>query len=284
MNKELSFESEWIRLRPTKLFLLHYMRDALGVEEVTWDMLTTSNLATIADYISDRVCGNSCQTYFANIKAFINRFKDDDLIPCRNPEKVLKAKREPQQNIALNADEIHRIEEYYDSLFEQEGRQEEKDVLTLFLLEMYCGARSCDVEKLTENNIREGKLTYVSQKTRILATIPAHKKLPELLERKPRRSYQQRVKNRIIKRVAMKCGIDTPLTLFYHGEMRTEPKYYYCGTHTARRSFASVLAEKGVPIPEIQQYMSHTNVSMTERYIKVDTQRVSDAAMAFLNG
>ena len=103
------------------------------------------------------------------------------------------------------------------------GHQPEKDCLTLFLLESYCGARACDTEGLSEKNIQDGMLSYVSQKTHVLATMPVHKKIPLLLSRKPKREYFN-VKNRIIKRVAQKCGIDQPVTIFYHVALQTKSK------------------------------------------------------------
>ena len=164
------------------------------------------------------------------------------------------------------------------------GKKPEKDVLTLFLIEAITGARSCDVEDLSINNIKDNKLSYVSKKTHVLAVIPEHRRLQELLMRKPKKAYSNTTKNRTIKRIAEKVGITQPITLYYHGAMETKPKFEYLGTHSARRSFASILSEKGVPIAEIAQYMSHTNTSMTERYIKVDNQKASMAALSFFNG
>jgi integrase len=65
--------------------------------------------------------------------------------------------------------------------------------------------------------------------------------------------------------------------------MVTKKKYQLCAFHTARRSFASILAAKGVPVAEISQFMSHSSLSMTERYIKVDTKKISEEALSFFN-
>lgn len=284
MSRILSFEQEFTRVVNDRPQILRYMRQAIGTEEVQWSDITGANLADMASYIADSVSPNSAVTYCAIIKAFLARYRDEDIIPCKTPEKYLKAKKFPQENVALTSDEVQRIVSYYNALQARPGHQPEKDVLTLFLLEVFCGARSCDVEKLTAGNICDGRLTYVSQKTHVLATLPVHRMLPVLLKRKPEKEHPIGVKVRTIKRVAKACGIDTPVTICYHGEMRTRPKYEYLGTHTARRTFASILSEKGVPIAEIAQYMSHTNTTMTERYIKVDTNKVSEAALAFFNG
>lgn len=284
MKKILSFEQEFERRNPKRIQLIRFIREAIGVRETNWSDLTKVNLIKVADYIKDRVSPNSARTYFAEIVAFLHCYDDEGIIPCKNPSEVLKCKKVPQQNTALTEDELHLIEAYYDSLWLKKGHQAEKDVLTLFLIEAITGARSCDVEDFTLNNIDNNQLTYVSKKTKTLAIIPEHRRLKELISRKTTAVYSATTKNRTIKRVAKAVGITQEVTLFYHGCMQTLPKYETLGTHSARRSFASVLSAKGVPIAEIAQFMSHNSTQMTERYIKVDSQKASEAAMSFFNG
>ena len=242
--------------------------------------MSRPNLAIIADYIKSSVAANTAVLYLAIVKSVLNIFRDEDMYPCSHPETVLKAKKAPQQNVALTEEELNRIINYYDVLYDY-MRTKERDILTLFLIECLCGARSCDVERLTSENIRDGKLSYISQKTQVLAVLPIHHMLPLLLQRKPTAKYNRTVMVRTIKRIARKCNINQQTTIFYRGMMQTRPKYEFLGTHSARRTFASILAAKGVPVAEIAQYMSHTSISMTERYIKVDQQRVSPEAMTF---
>jgi len=90
--------------------------------------------------------------------------------------------------------------------------------------------------------------------------------------------------NRIIKRVAKKCGINTPVTIFYRGKMQTQPKWKFLGFHSARRSFCSNLAQRGVDIYTIAALAGHRNANMTFRYIISDTQNLPTEAQAFFNG
>lgn len=277
----ISFEEKFVQMHPDHAFLVRYMRDAIACDVIRFEDLTVSNLIAIADYIKGMVSPNSAAVYFAILKGFLNLMCEEAELPTMKFRTILKCKKEPQQNVALTEEEVARIDAYYRELLAKGRHEEEKDVLTLFLIECYCGGRGVDVEKMTDANIAEGRLSYVSQKTHTLAVIPAHHRLYDLLCRKPGREYSRMTKNRIVKNVCRKCNIDEEVTIFYHGRMTTRKKYEYCGFHTARRSFASMLAAKGVPVAEISQYMSHSNISMTERYIKVDRRRASDAAMAF---
>lgn len=277
----MTFEEIFKERYPQYAFLLKRMQCAIGVDEITFDDINATNLRKFKDYMEGEVSANSLKTYFAVTKAAINECHDDGLIQNVKCLSALSVKCTPQQNIALTEADIQKLEEYYDNLLTQPKRQTEKDVLTLFLIEAFCGARGIDVENMTTQNIRDGVLSYVSKKTKVLAVMPAHKKLPMLLSLKPQKQYSRVTKNTIIKKVCKRCGFTEPVTLFYHGAMVTKPRYELAAFHTARRSFASVLAAKGAPLAEISQFMSHSNQLMTQKYIKVDTNKVSNAALSF---
>ena len=280
----IDFATEFVRKYPDHEFLVRYVCEAIGKDHVVWSDFSAMNLTKIANYIKNKVSSNSANTYFSLIKSLLNLVYDDVEIPTRKFTTILKTKAVPQENVALEEEEIERIYQYYLELLKKGAHSVEKGVLTLFLIECYCGARGVDVEKITFDNISNNRLTYVAQKTYRMATMPVHRRLYFLLRNKPTREYDNQVKNEVVKRVCKKCGIDEMTTLFYHGKMVTDKKYRFCAFHTARRSFASILASKGVPVVEIMQYMSHKNISMTERYIKVNRNKTSAAAMEFFNG
>lgn len=276
MNGILSFEQEFVRQKPNHVFLLRYMREAIDVSEVRWEDLTTLNLSRIRDYICELVTSNSACTYLAEFKAFLNRYKDEDLIPCKDVTKELKAKRTPSQNIFLTEDEIELIEKY------EPASDTERDIKAAFLIECFCGARSSDVKTFTEQNIIDGKLRYVSQKTKVESSVPIHRNLMQYLEYKPTSQHNRAVYGDTIKRICRRCGITSEVKLFYHGQTQTLPKYQLVNSHTARRSFASNLAVRGVPRSVICALMNHNkNENMTARYICVDTDNLDANAMSF---
>ena len=276
---ELMFKHKY----PEREFLLKYMKAAIGKEEINYCDLTAVNLSDFVEYLKDSVSPNTAAAYCSILKAFLNFIDEEVELPTKKYAAILKVKKVPQQNIALTEEEVERIDKYYQLILKKSGHQAMKDVLNGFLLECYCGGRGSDICNLTTSNIQNGMLTYVSQKTNVLATIPEHYRLKDLFKRKSNKKYQRASINRILKRVCKECGITDKVKIFYHGSMVYKEKYKLVGQHTARRSFASMLAAKGVPIPEISQYMGHTQISMTEKYIKVDAMKVSDAALTFFN-
>lgn len=278
MDATLRFEQEWTRKQPKYIGLLQYMRSALGVTEVTWDMMTTRNLNLIRGYIGQRVAGNSLVTYMAVLKGFLNLYVEDGIVPCRDLKKTLKAKRVPSDQVVLNADEIRRIEMYMPL------NGNERRVKAQFLCEYYCLARTSDIRALTEGNISDGRISYVSQKTNTGTTVPLHHNFMRYFK-ECGEPLDPSTYNRIIKRICQRCLINEPVKLYYHGEVRTGKKYEFVGSHTARRSGATELALRGTPIPVISKLMNHGgNTRTTERYIIVDTRKLGEETMSFFNG
>lgn len=275
--KILSFEQEWTRRNPCRVQVLRYMREAIGVEEIEWSMITTLNLTKVREYICERVAGNSACTYLAILKAFLAAYLDENLFPCKNPHKELKAKRVPSEQVVLTAEEIALIERY------KPKTEKEKWVKAQFLCEYYCLARSSDIQQLTPENIQGDFITYVSQKTKIATTVPLHKNFIKYFKQRGK-TLDRASFNRIIKRICKNCGIDDEVKLFYHGRMQMRKKYELIGSHTARRSGATELARRGVPISTISKMMSHTNEIITSRYIFANTRNPGEEAMGFFNG
>ena len=278
-----SFEKEFAKRYPDHVFLLRYLREAIHKDEIDWSDMTVLNLKDFVNYNRERVSQNSVHNYCSILKSFLNMVCESVELPTHKFASVLSIKKVPQQNVALTDDEVEKVYQYYKAIYRNSQKKVEADVLNLFLIECYCGSRGVDVEQMTDENIKDGMISYVSQKTHVLAVIPEHYRIKDLFKNKPSREYSRMTKNRIIKDVCKICGIDDKVTLFYHGSMVTKKKYQLCAFHTARRSFASILAAKGVPVAEISQYMSHSSLSMTERYIKVDTKKISEEALSFFN-
>lgn len=278
-QKTLSFENEFNRRNKGRAQLIRFMREALGKNEVTWDDMTSLNLDRICEYISNKVTPNSARTYFAIIKAFLNRYKDENIMPKNNAKMVLKSKQTPSQNVFLTEEEISRIERYVPE------SECEMDVKAAFLIECYLGARRSDVKNITEKDIRDGRVVYVSKKTQIQCSVPVHKNLMKYLLYKPKKERALAVYIYAIQKICKSVGINQRVRLFYHGSMKEGPKYEFVGSHTARRSFCTNLARRGADIYTIAALAGHgQNVLMTQRYIVTDTDNLSDAAMDFFNG
>lgn len=264
-----SFEAEFALRYPNSAYLLRDMRTAFGVEAVSWGDLTRPNLVKFADRIKESHSPNGARTLLAVVKAFLNIYAEEGLIPCRDFAKVLKSRRAPSQHVALTPGEIARIEAY------EPQSVRESDIKVLAMRELLTGARGCDCTSLSNDNVNGGVISYVSRKTRRESVLPAHAMLGKYLTAQVSRDdYSRATKNRVLQRICRKCGIDSECKVYVGGKDVTAPKYKLVGFHTLRRSFATNLVAKGVPIPVVQQWMGHSSAAVTQRYICMD---MSDA-------
>lgn len=272
-----SFVGAFLCKTPERIHILRYVAAAIGKETITWSDFTTTNLTLIRDYVADTVSANSASVYLNILKALLNENADNKQLPHVNFSKALSVRKEPSQNIALTPEEIEKIEKY------QPRNQHEKAVKAQFLCEYYCGARSSDIQQMSEKNIIDGCIVYVSVKTRIETSVPLHKNFLKYFRQRGK-VYTRASYNRIIKRICQNCEINDKVKIFYHGRTQVVPKYELVSSHTARRSFATTLAQKNVPISTISKLMNHNgNETMTSRYICVDTMNIGNEAMSFFN-
>lgn len=285
METKLSFEKIFLEKEPTFGHLLRRMRNALGVDEVTFDDINSVNMVKFKKYMEKEVSENSQKSYYSIVKSVIRSIARDGLISSDSCLFELRVKTTPSEHVYCTEEEVERMDKYFDELVKNpKASKVRKDCLCLFLMENVTGARASDCINLTEDNIRDGKLTYISKKTKQKSVIPVHSKLYKYLKYKPTKDYSRETKNRIIKDVAKKCGITEVMKLFYRGKWRNWPKYKYLGSHSGRRDFATHLAMRGAPITEICQFMNHRrNINQTLRYIIADMDNVSNESLAFFN-
>lgn len=281
--KQLSFEAFFAQRNPKYTFLLNRMQSALGVAEVTYDDISVANMTTVKDYLLnvEGNSGTSVKAYMSIISSTCNVLACDGLIRPVNFKLIGRIKPDKCENVALTEDEVQLFVDYYNRIYDEPCHQTTKDVLTLFLIEMFTGARCCDCERFKREDIEDGVLTYISQKTHTLTRVPVHKMLPLLLQRMPQREICRATKSRVIKRTAERLGINQMEQRNYRGVLKFRPRYEYLSTHTARRTFVTLLVDKNVPIATVGQMCGHASVNMTYRYYRPENIDIGKEAMSF---
>lgn len=275
--KLLSFEQEWTRRNPNRPQILRFMREAIGTDEVQYSDLTLTNLERVRNLMLESLAQNSAQVYCAIIKSFLNVISEEVELPTLRFAKVLKVKTVPSQHCCLTEEELIKFDNY------EPVSQNELDVKILFMRGAFSGARSSDCKMMNEKNVHDKMLTYVSKKTKIKVDQPIHVRLQKYLKMQPSRVIDPTNVNRIIQRICKKLGFDEEITLFINGKMKTKPKYEWITSHTARRSYITALAERGVPISVISKLAGHSSTDMTDRYICIDTKNLGNEALGFFN-
>lgn len=273
---ESSFVGVWVKKYPQLIKVLDIVCQVIGNSAPEWQDFTDANVKAIKEALVTSVSANSARTYFASLKAVLSDMRHEVTIPCSRFSEILKTKKSASQAVYLTDAEVKALEAV--------GTKSEREqyVKCLFLISCYTGCRHSDAMMLDESNIIGNVLSYVSRKTSIEAIIPVHTNLRQVLN-----SYDRHIMmyddeyNKIIRSLCQRAGINTICKVVKAGNVEVGAKWQFVASHTARRTFASLLYLRGVDVATIGRLMGHSgDLKMTMRYI-VAEKSLDDTAMSF---
>ncbi|RZL15354.1 MAG: site-specific integrase, partial [Pedobacter sp.] len=158
-------------------------------------------------------------------------------------------------------------------------------VRDLFCFAAFTGQRYSDVAGLRPEHIKGNTWHLRVQKTTELNRIPLNEFALEILNRYPGQqlpAISNQKTNDYLKIIGGLAGIDEPITLHrYRGSEkieRTEPKSHFIGTHTARRTFATLMLEKGMRPEVVMRIGGWKDYRSFKKYIRL-TDKVAEAEM-----
>lgn len=283
----MTFEEIFAKKYPkTYQRILAIFEEANGCK-ATFETVTKPSLAAFIDLLMEKVATSSAKTYTAQFKACINLYIEEfDL--AKGWDKILSVKNDVSEQIYLNSDELRRVINY------APDNKTEAIVQQQFILSCMIGARHGDIVKLTEKNIRDGYVCYVSEKTHIKAHVPLSDVAVNILNGRFGKSsfeyfaYRSKVSdttfNDTLRRICRLCDIDEEITLYKRGQNITAPKWTFASSHTGRRTCATLLYLHGCDIYSISRILAHSSVEMTaQKYIMCPIRTLSEETMGFFN-
>lgn len=285
-----SFAGLFLMKHPKNRKTVEYVHEALGKKRLEWSDFTSVNLTAVKAYMKDKVSSNSLRTYFAQIKAVIQPYVDDNIVPCKDTGKILQARKTPADKIALSAKEVEAMWNFRHQLHNYKPRF--ADIWRDFMLCTYLGCRHSDLEVISENNITHhldmdgndvGIVEYTSIKTKVKAYPPLHPNVLTLLKMPTSgNKYDNCATERVLKRIGKDIGMTQEKTLFTCGKRKTLPKYEFMSSHVARHTYVTLLAggKNPVNITEIAKYCGHSDTAMTMSYIVRDEMPFTSNVMA----
>lgn len=258
------------------------MFESANLCEATWDNLTKVRLQRFVDYMGERLSPNSVSQYAAKLKAVLNLYSDEVLLP-RGYAKVLTPRKVNVQNVYLTEEEIQKIVSY------RAKNDREALVQAQFIIGVLSLARHSDYCNFDESNIVGENLVYVSQKTKIQASIPASATLLRFLKTQKEIIDKGVIVsddsfNDTIRRICAKCGINEPVKLYHRGKTSVKPKWEYVSSHTARRTGITNLYLRGLDIVTIARLAGHTNTATTLGYICCGMRELPQEAKEYFEG
>ena len=241
-----------------------------------WEDLTRANLNDFRDLVTERVAQSTARTYFAVFKAILKRYEDDADF-CKDYANILKAKNEKPVKTFLTMKELERLERV-------EVKSEiEQYVLDEFLIGAYTGMRISDAKEISEENMANGYISYVSIKTGVHAVVPMKNGIAERIRRVQANECNISLVayNKALRRLCKRAEIAERVKVFKAGGHEKGQKWEFISSHSARISFCTNLANLGVPLLQIAKMAGHTSQSMTERYIVKTNVELDARALKF---
>lgn len=221
---------------------------------------------------------NTVGKHIKNFKSVINNARDEYGIVISNAYrdkywKVQKQIRAAEEIVFLNETELNELSEF--DLSNDSQLDKARDI---FLVGAWTGLRISDIVKLNENHLNEDNsyFTIRAKKTDKEVNVPAHPIILKLLKKYngsiPKMSEQK--VNIGIKEVCKKLdSLNKNISQrFIQGNAEKNVsfrKYEKVTTHTARRSFASNMFKKELPVQYIMAMTGHKKEEDFYRYIGV---------------
>ena len=144
----------------------------------------------------------------------------------------------------------------------------------LFLIGCYTAMRFSDYSRLSMDDIRDGVIRQVQQKTMERVVVPANPKVIAILQKyggKAPRISQQKL-NSNIKVICRDAGITDRISIVRNGQMLEVEKWELVSSHTARRTAATNMFKAGIPAIAIMKITGHRTESSFMKYIKIDKE------------
>ena len=173
-----------------------------------------------------------------------------------------------------DTNDVHLTEEELKLLEEVELTGSKERARDLFLIGAYTGQRFSDYSIFERADVREGAIVKKAKKTKVTSFIPLHSKLQKLLDKYewklPKISSQKF--NIRIQQVCKELEInDSIKKVSYMGKNVKEeifPKWKLIGSHTARRTFITLMSERGMPDHQLMQIAGIKDAKTLQKYKK----------------
>lgn len=253
------------------------MFEAANLCDATWENLTKVRLQKFIDYMNERLSPNSVNQYAAKLKAVLNLYSDEVLLP-KGYAKVLTPRKVASTAVYLSEDELQKLIDY------KPKNERELYVRDMFVISCYTGARHSDAVRFTESNFVGDNLQYVSVKTKIHAVTPLKPIVREYIITRPKVEVDDTTYNRIIRNISRKCGITDKVKVFKAGKEQEGEKWEFLSSHAGRRTFASLLYLRGVDLYTISKMMGHSSADMTAKYVSCGIRELPQEAKAYFEG
>lgn len=210
---------------------------------------------------------NGANKQIQRLKKIINESVRKGLI-LQNPMANFRLKFTPVNKVALNMDEIKRIEKL------NLNREVLINVRNVFIFQCYTGLAYADVKRLSDADLdRDGNGDYWIKmnrlKTKVSFSVPLLQPALIILRKYGFNNDKSNLNLPVISNQKMNDNLKVIQELASIEKNLT--------THLARHSFATTITlSNGIPIETVSKMLGHTKLSTTQLYAKVHESKISN--------
>lgn len=250
---------------------------------LVWDLFNSRLEENLTEWMNEHgYSANTIASQYSIMKVWLSEAEDEGIITDKSFHQYPTSTKEVD-NIYLTEAEIQKIYDIDFSSDEVKSQIDTKSMIEvsrdLFVIACWTGLRFGDWNSLSNADITDDTLTVMTHKTNKKVVIPLHPFVKAIIEK-----YNGTLPNAIDKAHCLvhirKCGElagineEVVLNRIEGGrsiEIR-EPKYKLIMNHTARRSFATNMYLKNIPIVSIMAITGHTTEANFLKYIKISAE------------
>lgn len=252
-------------------------------QKITFDKIDIYFYENLLNYYLNEKgsLNNTVGKYISTFKTFLNWATERDF-NSKTDYLKFKAHKEDADIVYLEEQELMKLHQ-----LDLSNKPRLENVRDAFCIGCFTGLRFSDIKNLRMKDIRNNKITINTFKTRETLQIPLNKFAKSIIDKyKDEPNFLHIISNQkmnvYLKELCQLAEINQPITLTkYRGTERvekTQPKFEFISTHTARRTFVTLSLEKGMRPEIVMKITGHKSYKTFKKYIKI-TDKVKGAEM-----
>ncbi len=245
--------------RSTLLKLKAFAQDKdISFREVDEDFIERFKI-----FLLEKVKVNTANSYLNKFSAVLYKAVREKIISYNPTAGLKRPQREEKERVYLTEEEIQNL---------IAAPCDKIDVKRAFLFSCFTGLRISDIQKLTWNEIREGKIHFMQKKTGGFEYIPLSDTAKNILYPSNDSNIIPLPTGRVFN-LSSKGRVNMALKLW---TIKAEIKKHIT-FHTSRHTFATLALTKGADLYTVSKLLGHKNIATTQIYAQIVDQKLNEA-------